>query len=630
LLAAHHFKQLSALVDKLIRDRVPSDGKPRPDALLNALIGRTYLKAGQEAAAAAYLDHASLDELPPPMRAATALDHARALELRGNGTAAAAAYREAAAISQTEDQRQQAAIGLARQMLVRDPAAARQQLLPMATGAASPHRWEARYLVAITSSLLGDSAAAGKWAGDAWADALLAPPDDMASLRVETLRAGLAATAHDAESERAMLAVTNGLNLVASPSLSVQLPVCGDDGVRPSDFVIFGYVSGPLGLRELLPIAASRPDAVFPFMDRLSGTEPITVEDGRAAAGTVFTAACRTVVNSDFVSKSFDDDPLLDWTYGRGLYPAALMSLANDQDVNSIGAWIDSLSQRFGSDSPLLIYPRWQLLYLLQAMSKTGAPVLPGQLSQLQTEVAAGIRHAGGPEWIASAIEWQSQMEQLTAAAGDASEPSQDMQVLFRKELNGVPFNIARAGLQGYLSRFEGDWPAAASQLVLELNARATPTLSVRERQAWEMTVAEALHNSGKVVEAQRALSSVGLARDLCVAMDSRATLLEQHFSYDNYPEELQAGEQEGAVLFEFGLSTNGTVANPRIIYSLPANLFDQASAKGLSSVRYSVQTKGGKPSACRGIYQPIVWKLEDATDMSVPDLTPQSPGPTT
>jgi hypothetical protein len=67
-------------------------------------------------------------------------------------------------------------------------------------------------------------------------------------------------------------------------------------------------------------------------------------------------------------------------------------------------------------------------------------------------------------------------------------------------------------------------------------------------------------------------------------------------------------------------------------VYSLPSGLFDEASVKGLDTLRYAPVTNGGKPSSCKGLYQPIVWKLdEEGPDLSVPLMAPtESAGPTT
>jgi len=615
--------QARAVVDKLIHERVPSDGKPRLDPLLNGMIGQLYLLARQPALAAIYLDHAPVAELPPLIRAATAYDHGRTLDLQGDHTAALQAYREAAAASDSDDQRRRANIRIANDLLPQDPAIVRKELLPIANGPPEPERWEARYLLAISSSLVGDGASALQWADQAWADAPTAPLEDLASLRVQMLRAGLAAAANDTATERAMLTAANGLAATVTSSLSSQLPVCGDSGLSPSDFVIFGFASGPFQIRQLVPIAASRPSAVLPFEAALASTSPITQNNGDTPVCTVFTVRCRTVVSPFFLAKQPSADPLTEWAVEHGLYLASAFDESDDQHLSAVQKWIDALSSRFGPESPLLVMPRWQLLTIMQERAFAGDSVLPGEVTALRNQVVSGLRRAGAPEWLASTVEAPTQFEQLAKVRGGSpSHGDQEMETLFRKQFTQMPFDFARTALAGMLTNLHDDWPAPVARLVLDLNAKAPPSLSGRDRQAWQFLVADAQRSLGQDVEARATLLAAGISDEICAANDSEPKLVEQHFSYDDYPSALIVGSQEGAVEFEYGLSPTGTPANPRIIYSLPAGLFDQVSSRGLATIQYKAPSRGGTAVSCQGLTQPIKWQLENSSDMSPPILT--------
>ena len=102
-----------------------------------------------------------------------------------------------------------------------------------------------------------------------------------------------------------------------------------------------------------------------------------------------------------------------------------------------------------------------------------------------------------------------------------------------------------------------------------------------RERQAWLRRLADAQRSLGKNGDASRTLASAGFERDLCVMGNSQPKLLEQHFSYSDYPPGLIAGEQEGSVLFDFNLSPSGAIAGERIVYSLPAGIFRRPERQG-------------------------------------------------
>jgi len=488
-------------------------------------------------------------------------------------------------------------------------------------------RWEARAIVAAASSLEGDADGADRSARDAWADADVAPLGSLAPLHVAVLRAGLAAAHHDFSDERAMLTAANGLAVTANPGLSAQLPVCGTEGVRPSDFVFFGYAAGPYGNRQLVPIAASRPQIVRLFHDALSLSVPVKVgPDAHAPFGTTFTVACRSIVSSNLLTRPLRNDPLLDWMVGHGLYPGSAMFEADDKHLNAIADRADALAARFGKDSPLLIGPRWQQLVLLEARARGGDPVLLGQLTDLAAQVVAGLRQSGAPEWIAATIESRARL--LQSGMEDAG--NEEAARVRLAPLSSMPPQTERAIIATMTSSLPDDWPAPAAQFVLDQSPRITPALSGLERQSWLLSVAHAQRTLLKDSEAAASLVSAQLAPDLCVRMDQPPKLLDQHFSYDDYPEELIQGNQQGAVLFDFDLTPSGSVGQHRIVYSLPSGLFDQASAKGLATVRYLAPSHGARPSSCRGVYQPIVWRLEADSKPGPLRLLPTTGQPTT
>jgi hypothetical protein len=551
------------------------------------------------------------------------------LEIGGDRRAALVAYRAAVGAASSDTERRQASLGVARQLLADNPLAAREQVAAIASGPSTPERWEAHYLVAVSSSLLGDKTGANQSADRAWSDAAGASLNDLAPLRVATLRAGLAAANHEVALEKTMLTASNGLSLTAAPALSAQMPVCGDNGVSPSDFVIFAYASGPWGVRQLTPVATSRPEIVAVFQDALGPIDPIKEGGGRKPIGTVFTVSCRTVVNGRFVESRSELDPILSWFVEKGLYPAITFNEADDVHLNSVADRVDFLAAKFGKSSVLLTEPKWQRLTMLMARARSGDPVLPGQITDLGAEVSADLRSHGAPDWIPGIIESQIASMTQGAAAADDMERFAIFVSMIRDQLQKLPVRISYVPLQGMVSSLPDAWPAAAAQIVVDHNARVLPALTGRQRQAWLLTVAEAQRELGKSADAAKTIGTAGLDKDLCIAGDSPPELLEQHFSYSDYPDSLIAGEQEGAVFYEFNLTLSGSVTGPRIIYSLPSNLFDEASAKGLSTVRYVAPTRKGKPSPCRAVYQPIVWRLGDETNYAVPSLMPDI-GPTT
>lgn len=629
LLEASQHKDAAKFLDTQIEARRPADGKPRPDPLLNALLGRFYVAVHQTNTAAIYLDHAPLAELPQSVKPETALARAKVLELAGDRAGALQSFRDAAATASTDAERRRGTIGAARQMLADNPNGVIEQVTRIASGPALPDRWEANYLTAVANSLLGNREQARVAADRAWSDAANAPLMDLAPLHVAVLRAGLAAANRDMPGERAMLTAANGLAVTAAPALSDRLPTCGDQGVLPSDWVTFGFLAGPFGNRQLVPIAASRTAIVSAFQDSLGPAIPVKQGDGTKPIGTVFTVACRTLNNSGPLPGIADRDPILAWFVEHGIYPAAATSEVEDEHLNFVADRIDAIAAKFGKESPLLTEPRLQMMTMLEARALAGDPVLPGQIVDLAAAVSAGMKAAGAPDWLASAVQDRARTDQL-AMASDGQDHSAEAQALFTGQMLKMPVRLGMIYLQTSLDSLSGEWPPAASQFVLDFSAKALPTLAGRERRNWLMTVSHAQRALGKDAAAKATLASANLPADLCAAMDTQVSLLKQEFSYNDYPEALIAGEQEGAVFYEFNLTANGDVTSPRIIYSLPSGLFDQPSAKGLSTVHYNPPTRNGRKSPCRAVYQPIVWRLEEGNDAAVPTLTPSIAPPTT
>jgi TonB family protein len=541
----------------------------------------------------------------------TALAHGRALEAVGNRAAALAAYREASAASVSASDRGAATLGIARALLPDDPGAAGAEVAELAEGPPTPERWSARFIIAAASSLQGKPETADSFADEAWADAGNAPLHDLAPLHVAVLRAGLAAARHDLTAERAMLTAANGLSVYENSGLAVQLPVCGTAGVRPSDFVIFGYISGPFAIRQLVPISASRPEIVRSFQDALGLAPPVKASAGpEKPFGTVFTVACRTLVSPGIMTTPAPENPIMEWFVERGLYPVSPTNESDDKHLNAVANRVDALVAKYGTDNPLLIYPRVQLMQLLEARAAEGDPVVLGQITDLSSQVAAGLRNNGAPEWMAATIEAGTQMMQVATPGERLSTALQRAQSVAERPIREMPPELARRFIGQMTGDLPDDWPASAAQFVTDLSAKITPALSGIERQSWLLTVAKAQSSLGKSREAKATLDSALLAPDLCVRLDQPPKLVEQQFSYEDYPQELLSGDQEGTVLYDFDLTRSGSVGAHRIVYSVPSGIFDRASDKGLSTVRYSVPRRNGTPTSCRGIYQPIVWRI--------------------
>ncbi len=77
------------------------------------------------------------------------------------------------------------------------------------------------------------------------------------------------------------------------------------------------------------------------------------------------------------------------------------------------------------------------------------------------------------------------------------------------------------------------------------------------------------------------------------------------------YPEEALARGQEGWVLIEFSISTEGRVVNSTVIDSSPPEIFDASALEGMSKCRFSPKTSdNGIPMAVQDARVTVRYEL--------------------
>lgn len=627
-LAAADYRTAAAITDKLIEERTPSDGQPRQDPLLNAIIGRLLLATQQEPSAFSYLNKVDVRSLPPPMRGETLLSRGKVLETLGQRNDAMTAYRAAAnADHSSAALRREAQFGAARQLLVTDPLAARQQLLPLATAPNPADLWQAQHLLAIAASLTGDPTAAARLAERAWVDAARAPPSELAPIKVAVLQAGLAALANDRQRQLAMLASANAMGVTRTAELTAQLPVCGRDGVRKGDFVVFGMVVGPYNTNSLIPLGASRTEVVRTFYDRMMGRSLINRSSESSANGTVVTLSCRSALSPDYISNVPRTDPLIDWFVDRGLYPASVKFEATDEAINRMSIRVDALTARFGRDSPLLLAPKWQVLTALESRAAMGDAITPGRIIDLRKELSAGLRRAGAPEWLAQTLELRNELQAMVRSA---TAPEAAVGEYLGKQLLVAPFALARSSIREMLINSTGEMPAPLARIVTQLAEQAPASMPPQEKQAWLLTVAKAQKALGHVEEARQTIRNGSLPSDLCAAADEGPKLLEQPFTHEDYPTQLIPADLTGYALVEVEVTNSGRVSGPRMVASMPSGLFDAATMKGLAGFRYQAATRNGNNVTCTGELQGVTWRLKAPEEFVVPPFLPEPSDETT
>lgn len=617
------YAEAGQIVDSLVAERMPPDGQPRQDSLLNALLGRLFLAAHQTAGAAAYLRHVNAAEIPATLRSSALLARGKAIEMEGHRTEALDAYRLAAAAADDPAAKREAVMGEARQLLVDNPEAARALVAPYSAATTPRERWEALAIMAIAASLSGNPSTADQLSQRAWADSVSAAPAALGPARVSVIRAGLAAQRGDRQAQLAMLIAANAMSTSANSTISSQLPVCGDDGIKPDDYVVFGIIVGPYNTNSLIPIAASRPAAVAPFYDRLAGRDLVKRATDSSANGTTVTLSCRSSVSSDFGALGPEPDPLLDWFVNKGIYPASAAFQIDDKAINKISTRVDEIAARYGAASPLLLEAKWQLLTALQMRAATGGDVALGTLVDLRSALAAGFRRTGAPDWFGQMLETDNELQGL-GSSGDFSQSK--FEAIMRKKLLAAPFSQSRTVVRTMLDQTR-EIPQGIARIVTEIAGKTPEDLPLRERQAWLLTVARAQKGLGRQQDALSTIRSTRLDSNSCAAVSKSPELLEMGFTSDDYPTELIPADQEGYSLFEFEVDRNGRAQSPRALVSMPSGLFDQATRKGLEALRYTAASQGKNDVSCRGEVQSVVWRLQSGEQVGSPPILPQASG---
>lgn len=77
------------------------------------------------------------------------------------------------------------------------------------------------------------------------------------------------------------------------------------------------------------------------------------------------------------------------------------------------------------------------------------------------------------------------------------------------------------------------------------------------------------------------------------------------------YPESAAERGIEGYVLLEFTVTETGATANPVVIESQPAGVFDDAAKKAVLKFKYKPRIENGRPMSVSGVRHVITFKLD-------------------
>ncbi|MCW2383180.1 MULTISPECIES: tetratricopeptide repeat protein [unclassified Sphingobium] len=591
-----------------ISERLPSPDSKQPDSILDRMT--------IEAAAAQKILPAVRTIIDRTVKIPLADDgaryrlmQARASEVNGDFKGAEALFRAVAdQTSGDPDERWQARLGVARQLLITDPAAAITYLKSFQrSDLPAKYRWEADLIEGRSEAIVHSDAVSADILRRAWIGAVDAAPTSAAPARIAGDLAFLAARSANRSSYLAMLAVGHSQVTYGSPQNAVlgNLPVCGEAGLRPEDVVIVELLrQQPQFRTDVGLVWASRAGIAQPFLAALLQAESI---DSPARQISHLALRCRSLPAASYKAGRTLVDEIVAWMSGAGVYLP--WGQTEQEDLLENLTELGRREAKYGATSIMLLPPlinieiasepafftadknaQLRLLELsqrtLSILDNNDAPksfIMAYRLKILGMSVAAQTRTVEQAEVELSSI--------MDAAAADSTLPL-DLLYGMAVSLDDAP-NLSSTMKRELLT----------STLAV-LRRRVAPTdprrravilrLAGRERERGDMKAAATLYDALKI------------APNACLRPDTRPTFVSANIQSEDYPSDLTFSGIAGNTTVEFDLSSAGQLENPRILMADPPFAFDHVAAARVPTIRYDMQ--GG--SSCRFQVQDVRWQL--------------------
>ena len=609
------WEQAAEILDRQVAQRDARSAPLRPEPSLAVLAGRLAIATGRPEVALPYLDQALSGQLSSGERYQALIAIADARVASGQPEEARQALEEAATIAPTAPARSRARAALAALLLPADPASALREAGPLRTSDVDPAiRFEAERVAAAAHGLLGDLAAARAAADAAWALAPELPPRVGAPARAALVQAGVSAAAGDSRRMGAMLEAARAGTVDAAAG--DYLPLCGEHGLVPSDFVTFLIEAGRGMSARLLPVAASRPQAVAPFFRELSGRS--LVPTAARPQGTAFTVRCRSAPSPRYDIHP-QPDPLARWLAERGLYLGHSWQL-DDEAVGRLRSRMGEVERRHGSDDPRLVPALFDLAHRLHARGLLGNRNELDEALELQERAFAIIRSHGGADAVpdeAVAALFRTAWKSLDPEHWRLAVHGWGLQLISEAEPG-----VAYSALVHWFDQDPSLSEAQKLQLVEGLLARFADPADPR-RRALLVRQGDLHRTAGDFAAARRSYRDAGLARTHCFATDESLTVESGAFSAEDYPRLPQMLDLAGVNLFEFSITREGAVRDMRFLVSSPSLLFDAITLERFGAYRYRPPRLDGRAYTCTGAVQRTVWHLQDENQLQLPDFGP-------
>ena len=612
--AGQDLEQAAELLSDLVIVRRPADGALRSDPLLNGLFGRLYFDQGYASVALPYLQRSVAAEVPPIQRVEAQLALAEAQDLTGDSAAAARTLASLDSDDLPAGQRRRVILGRADLMLRDDPAGALALVQPLLSAGDAGIRFEAELLGSRAQAMLGNRSAAVAAGERAWSLAMTQPPHRVAPLRAALVLAGLAAKAADRERLIAMLNAAGSAQATLDHTLVSQLPMCGEDGLRPTDEVTFAvYVSGAVRQR-LEPVSASRPAAVAPFFRALAGRRLLD-QLRNQPVGTVFTVRCRTLPSAERSPPSGAD------TYAQifaenGIYVPSSTDWNTDR-IAVVESEIAEIERRFGRDHPFLVPLLGELAQRVEQRVQSSRTGSATEVTAIQWRMAAAMRRLPGAESFVPSDEEFRLME----SAVTPEMALQRWRAAWRDRIERAGPDLAYQLTLEWL-RNDTELPGEdAIGLIRNILGRLDSRPADPRRQALLMRLGRLQLDRGDDAGARASYRSAGVGEEACLARYLGLDFVSGEITPEAYPRWARRYEFHGATNVEFGIGADGRVERQRVILSAPASLFDEATTTAFAPYRYGPNRPSGRAQACTANLQSFIWRMPDENERRMPEF---------
>lgn len=608
-LAKGDIDQAAAIYGKFFEARLPTDGQPRADALLDNLVGRLSLAQGDPVTAQAFLLQPDTGGDAEKATRQLALAHA---ELTSGAIDDARRTFEMPLQSGTSDQHVQAILGQAQVALLVEPEKVPTLLMPLPASLLPSGAWRVAFIGAQAALALGDMGSAQTLADRASLLAPSVPVREFAVMQTLQLQAALAVAKGDTARTDALLSTipsSDEASSMLANAMADRGPFCGQNGVNEQDFVTVGLITqsdAPIVIPS--PVGASRPSIVSVFMRSIAGYW----RSGRGVSlvtGPLLKIRCRRNAPVRFTDDAARKS-MIGWAASRHLRPRSLWQefMLSDTQLADVGRSIDRVEEVVGKDSPILA-PLLQELAFVTAMrlAQYGdvSQARPFDLAKRATILA---QRAGGIPFAVPADEmgYVDKADIATVKARIIKAPADFAYAIGASVLNngaipdGERLDVATLVAQ----KFEGSNSGRTAQAIL------TQRIGL-------------LRSNGKGEEALNLAKSVKRDITLCQNKAEVPNLVDSGITDNDYTRDAIFGEISGATVVELDIDANGNVKSYREIVEAPPLSFSAALKEKVYAIKFRPdQARHHGPLMCKAYRQNIRWRLPTSED-----FTPQPLG---